>query len=92
VGVAVLLRRLCETGDVMFGPNGDWQAEPVSVWARFATLRYAPTLAVPLAKELQMQLNRLEGIHLLEDGKAGEKTSTAFFRVTGRYLPGDPRI
>ena len=94
LGVAVLLRRLCETGDVVFGPNGDWQAapEPVSVWARFATVRYAPTQAVPLAKELQAQLNRLQGIHLLEDGKAGEKTSTAFYRVTGRYLPGDPRI
>jgi len=28
---------------------------------------------------------------LLEDGKAGTNTSDAYFRFTGKFLPGDHR-
>ncbi|MDO8331630.1 MAG: hypothetical protein Q7T36_14285 [Fluviicoccus sp.] len=94
LGVAAILRRLAERGEVAFGPNGELvagEAQPVSVWARFDSVRYNPAQFNPLAKELQQQLNRIAGIQLLEDGKAGEKTSTAFYRVTGRYLQGDER-
>lgn len=93
LGVAVLLRRLCEIGAVRFDADGHWQPDtaPVSVWARFDGVRYLPAQVQPLALELQRALNKVDGIHLLEDGKAGEKTSTAFFRVAGKYLPGDPR-
>jgi lysozyme family protein len=48
----------------------------------------APTNA---ARELQCFLNRMPGIALVVDGKAGSRTSTAFRSVTGRYLVGDPR-
>ena len=95
LGVAVLLRRLAERGAVAFAADGtliETAAEPVSVWARFETVKYDPAHAVPLAKTLQQALNRIAGIHLLEDGKAGEKTSMAFYRVAGRYLQGDPRV
>ncbi|HEX5276372.1 MAG TPA: hypothetical protein VFW42_01755 [Fluviicoccus sp.] len=95
LGTAVLLRRLAELGAVEFAADGtlsDAAAdEPVSVWARYDSVKFDPAHANPLTKELQQQLNRVAGIHLLEDGKAGEKTSTAFWRVTGRYLKGDSR-
>jgi lysozyme family protein len=48
----------------------------------------APTDAV---RELQRFLNRMPGIAVVVDGKAGEHTSEAFRLVTGRYLLGDPR-
>lgn len=93
LGVAVLLRRLAERGEVAFGPQGEplETAAPVNVWARFDRVKYDPAHVQPLAKELQALLNRIPGIQLLEDGRAGEKTSTAFWRVTGKYLQGDAR-
>lgn len=93
LGVAVLLRRLSERGHVSFAADGSLlpDQEPVSVWQRFAGVRYDPEQGDVLALELQHQLNKIAGIHIQEDGKAGERTSTALFRVTGHYLPGDPR-
>jgi lysozyme family protein len=43
------------------------------------------------ARELQRFLNRMPGIAVVIDGKAGDSTSEAFRLVTGRYLSGDPR-
>lgn len=43
------------------------------------------------ARELQRFLNRMPGIAVVVDGKAGDSTSEAFRLVTGRYLSGDPR-
>jgi hypothetical protein len=36
-------------------------------------------------------LNTYPGIFLKVDGITGPKTSDAYRRVTGLYLPGDPR-
>jgi peptidoglycan hydrolase-like protein with peptidoglycan-binding domain len=40
---------------------------------------------------LQAALNALPGVTLKVDGYAGPKTSDAYKRLTGHYLPGDPR-
>jgi len=85
-GAAILLRRLTET-----------QAATVEIPDRISlikqlgeTVTFAPTRIVEKARELQKMLN-LAGAHLLEDGKAGNNTSDAYQRVTGKFLPGDPR-
>lgn len=85
-GAAILLRRLTET-----------QSAPVEIPNRLdlikqlgETVTFAPTRVVEKARELQKLLN-LAGAHLLEDGKAGKNTSDAYFRFTGKFLPGDPR-
>ena len=85
-GAAILLRRLTET-----------QAIPAETSDRLSlakqlgeTVMLAPTRVVEKARELQKMLN-LAGAHLLEDGKAGTNTSDAYFRLTGKFLPGDPR-
>jgi lysozyme family protein len=93
LGSAVLLRRLSELGTVAFDVDGSQVAseDPSSVWAKFEGVRYDPEHVVALALELQKTLNKIPGIHLREDGRAGDRTSEAFKRVTGAYLPGDPR-
>ena len=85
-GAAILLRRLTET-----------QSAPVEIVDRITliqqlgeTITFAPTRVVEKARELQKILN-LAGAHLLEDGKAGNNTSDAYQRFTGKFLPGDPR-
>jgi hypothetical protein len=41
--------------------------------------------------ELQKWLTSHSGIFLRPDGVAGPATSEAYRKVTGEYLPGDPR-
>ena len=85
-GAAILLRRLTET-----------QSAPVEIVDRITlilqlgeTITFAPTRVVEKARELQKIL-KLAGAHLLEDGKAGNNTSNAYQKFTGKFLPGDPR-
>lgn len=92
LGVAVLLRRMSELGIIAFDAEGTPAAEPESsIWAKFEGLRYGPQRVDERVRELQATLNLIPGVYLLEDGRAGRLTSAAFWRVTGRYLPGDPR-
>ena len=46
---------------------------------------------VARAEDLQLWLNTFPGIFVKVDGSPGDRTSAAFFKVTGHYLPGDPR-
>ena len=43
------------------------------------------------AEALQHWLNTFAGVYLKVDGWPGRRTSDAFRRVTGSWLPGDPR-
>lgn len=80
-GGAVLLRRLAERGLIrLAGPI----VEPLPI-------RYAETGPRPRVRELQAFLNQFPGIFVKVDGWPGLKTSAAFRRIFGRYLPGDPR-
>lgn len=44
------------------------------------------------AEHLQRWLNTFPGLFLRVDGIPGDRTSKAYRRVTGHYLPGDPRV
>jgi lysozyme family protein len=94
LGSAVLLRRLSELGAVAFDVDGSPAAteDAGSIWAKFEAVPYDPDNVAALAKELQEALNNIPGIHLREDGRAGQRTSDGFKRVTGHYLKGDPRV
>jgi lysozyme family protein len=93
VGAAAILRRQIERGDVVLAADAETFVWPAmsDPWAQFADVMYAPSIVVPKAKMLQQTLNRIPGIHLVEDGKAGNRTSDAFKLATGKYLNGDPR-
>lgn len=81
-GAAVLLRRLAERDLIEFTTNGESAPE---------SLRYAEMETSPWVEALQRFLNALPGIYLKVDGLAGPRTSSAFHKLTGRYLLGDPR-
>jgi lysozyme family protein len=97
-GAAVLLRRMAETGALLFDSDGsplssagggDNEADPL---AEFDPLvRFSTKEKSPLAEELQKALNRFPGIFVKVDGVPGERTSDAFKKVTGHLLVGDPR-
>ena len=91
-GAAVILRRMVEHGAIGFPdqPLSDPETPPlVSVYAR----RKPASQAVREKSEtLQRWLNTFPGIFVKVDGFAGERTSNAYRRVTGHYLPGDPRM
>jgi lysozyme family protein len=84
-GAAVILRRMAELGLVAFGQ------ETLSAPEYLKLVVYDPLHYNTWAENLQIFLNQFPGIYLLEDGKAGEKTSSAFKKVFGSYLKGDPR-
>jgi len=79
-GTAVLIRRLEEMGEVTTVRR---PRNPVFVFSNRRRDR---------ADELQRFMNNYPGIHLRVDGKAGPKTSDAFFELFGHYLHGDPRV
>jgi lysozyme family protein len=89
-GAAVLLRRMAERGLVEF------RDQPAPTGGRALVVRYAsrkPTdpLILERATTLQRWLNTFPGIFVKEDGHPGDKTSDAYKKVTGNFLPGDPR-
>ncbi|WP_172203657.1 hypothetical protein [Niveibacterium sp. COAC-50] len=90
-GAAVLLRRLAESGLVDFhdqpAPAAD--AEPLIV--RYTTEKPTDPAELKRAEALQQWLNTFPGVFVKVDGEAGKRTSEAYKKVTGHYLPGDPR-
>ena len=97
-GAAVLLRRMAETGAILFNRDGvplpAAVNEPGAVdpLADFEPLvRFSETEKSPLAEKLQEALNRFPGIFVKVDGVPGSKTSEAFKKISGHFLAGDPR-
>jgi lysozyme family protein len=91
-GAAMLLRRLSELGVIEFGdqPRPALEGPPI---LRFAAKRFSKrdSELTERAIDLQRWLNTFPGIFVKEDGIPGPRTSDAYRRVTGRFLPGDPR-
>ncbi|HEX2190156.1 MAG TPA: hypothetical protein VHG51_14710 [Longimicrobiaceae bacterium] len=90
-GAAVLLRRLAETGEVDFP---DQPAPPPGAGplvAAFSTRTPDDPAEAERARELQRWLNTYPGVFVKVDGIPGRRTSEAYRKVTGGYLPGDPR-
>jgi lysozyme family protein len=97
-GCAVMLRRMAERGLIAFDVAGvpEFRFRTAAEVAEEAAaalplLAWAPEEYNPVVEGLQRGLNRLPGIFLRVDGFAGDRTSDAFRRVTGVWLPGDPR-
>jgi lysozyme family protein len=85
-GAAVLLRRLSEQHLISLSNNHILE----QILIQGSKTNYAPATFTNEAKELQMLLNSA-GTILRVDGKAGERTSTAYYKFSNTYLNGDPR-
>ena len=82
-GVATILRRLAELGEIQF--------EGETVVPAQLIVRHGRNRKIPYGEELQRFLNQMPGIYVEVDGRPGDKTSDAFRKVTGYYLAGDSR-
>ena len=90
-GAAVLLRRMVEHGLIDFGDQPLPAAEDAPLINRHVTAKPEDPLLVARAEDLQRWLNTFPGIYVKVDGFPGDRTSAAFKRVAGIFLPGDPR-
>jgi lysozyme family protein len=91
-GAAVLLRRMAETGLIEFPDQPAPQTNATPLVVNFADAKPGNPVIIRLAEDLQRWLNTFPGIFVKIDGWPGVRTSEAYKKVTGRYLPGDPRI
>lgn len=89
-GAATLLRRLAEMREIDFPPRPD-EAAPVPQLVRYSERKPRDPEVYASAIALQEWLNTHPGIYVRVDGVAGPRTSDAYRRLTGTYLPGDPR-
>jgi lysozyme family protein len=90
-GAAVILRRMVEHGAIEFADQPlVAEAAPPLICA-YAKRKPSSQSVLERGEALQRWLNTFPGIFVKVDGIAGERTSNAYRRVTGSYLPGDPR-
>lgn len=92
-GAAVLLRRLSELGLVDFvdQPAVD-VATAIPMVPDYSMKKSSDANLVRQIELLQAWLNTFPGIFVKVDGVPGRKTSDAYKKVTGNYLPGDPGV
>lgn len=90
-GAAVLLRRMAEKNHIEFvdQPAPAPDANPLVV--NYSTSRSRQAAIALQAETLQQWLNTFAGVFVKVDGIPGQRTSDAYRKVTGVYLPGDPR-
>jgi lysozyme family protein len=90
-GAAVLLRRLAEKSLIEF-PDQPAPAQGTSpLVVNYSLQKSGDPALLNRAIELQKWLNTFPGIFVKPDGAPGDLTSNAYKKVTGFYLPGDPR-
>ncbi|MGA7876219.1 MAG: hypothetical protein WCA08_11190 [Desulfoferrobacter sp.] len=90
-GAAVLLRRMAETNQIDFSDQPALGPDAAPAIVSYSMAKPDDPAIVLRAEELQRWLNTFPGIFVKVDGIAGERTSEAYRKVTGSYLPGDPR-
>lgn len=90
-GAAVLLRRMVETGLIDFADQPLPAEEDEPLISRYTTTKPTDPSMLARAEGLQRWLNTFPGIFVQVDGFPGERTSNAFKKVAGVFLPGDPR-
>ena len=89
-GTATFLRRLVELQTFGFPDEPDI-ADSATLVVAYAANRPTEPETEERARALQIWLNSHAGIYLKVDGWPGERTSNAFRKVAGTFLPGDPR-
>ena len=90
-GAAVLLRRMAENGLIAFADRRVPVDEDVPLVPGYAMQRPHDPAQAARVEDLQRWLNGYPGIFLKVDGVAGRRTSEAYRRVTGAYLPDAPQ-
>lgn len=90
-GSAVLLRRMAEVEQVRFIDQPVPKQNSTPIVPMYAVTSSKDVAVVLRVEELQKWLNTFPGIFVKVDGVPGGRTSEAYRRVTGSYLPGDPR-
>lgn len=90
IGGAVLLRRMVEL-DIINLPGQTSPREHKTTIPRYSINKNREPNEALAATHLQEWLNTFPDIFLRVDGIPGTKTSNAYKKVTGKYLPGDPR-
>lgn len=86
-GAAVILFALFASAEI------DFQADaPMPIIEKLETeVFFSNSRKSFLAEQLQLALNRMEGISIVVDGIPGTATSDALNALRGHFLPGDPR-
>jgi len=90
-GAAVILRRMTEMGLIEFPDTPTPLPNSLPLVSSYASIKPTDSVVINRAKDLQTWLNTFPGIFLKVDGFPSDKTSEAFRKVTGIYLPNDPR-
>lgn len=90
-GAAVLLRRMAESGVFDFPDQPQPKPDSKPLVVRYSMKRPADAATASRAEDLQRWLNTFPGIFVKVDGAPGKRTSDAYLKVTGTFLPGDPR-
>ncbi|MGH8380902.1 hypothetical protein [Pseudomonas sp.] len=90
-GAAVLLRRMAENGHIDFADQPSPAMGDAPIIVKYSASKPGSSEAVAKVQDLQRWLNTFPGIFVKVDGVPGDRTSAAYLKVTGHYLPGDPR-
>ena len=91
-GSAVLLRRMAEMNIIEFTDQPAPQPDTPPLVVNYANQQSPDPLVSKRVKDLQNWLNTFPGIFVKPDGIPGFMTSDAYKKVTGSFLPGDPRV
>ena len=89
-GAAVILRRMAEKLMIEFQDQPLPNENSVPLVVPHSNRKSRDPEVIARAEALQRWLNSFDGIFVKVDGVPGDRTSGAY-RVTGNYLPGDPR-
>ena len=90
-GAAVLLRRMAETGVISFPDQPNHGVDSKPLLANYSLKKPEDRSIIMIVEDLQRWLNTFPGIFVKIDGVPGNLTSEAYKKVTGLFLPGDPR-
>lgn len=90
-GAAVLLRRMAENNHIDFVDQPAPAANTKPLVVNYAKSKSRDASISAHAETLQRWLNTFPGIFVKIDGIPGRRTSDAYRKVTGVYLPGDPQ-
>lgn len=90
-GAAVLLRRMAELGQIEFADQPLPPPDSGALVVSHSLKKSRDPEIVRRAEDLQRWLNTFPAIFVKVDGIPGNRTSEAYKKVTGEFLPGDPR-
>lgn len=90
-GAAALLRRMAERSQIEFADQPTPAADAKALIVSFSKKKSNDPLIVSRTEDLQRWLNTFPGVFVKVDGIPGERTSEAYKRIAGAYLPGDSR-